>query len=160
MLVVSLRSRLIWDDAAEPEPADSPLSADELLPVDEWYSSGGKRRQGAITKPAMEPAAAPGQAAHRYRFTAGPPAIQQRQENRAGGGSFLTHAALAPRLSARHKKPVVVAAALARELCGFVWAIACQVNAPQMVKNRPPRAKRTTTAKRDYQLDSKKTFER
>ena len=37
-------------------------------------------------------------------------------------------------MTGRHKKVVVVVAALARELCGFVWAIACQVSAPEKLK--------------------------
>ena len=44
-------------------------------------------------------------------------------------------------LCGRRKKTVVVIAALARELCGFVWAIACQISAPERVKMRP----KTTT---------------
>ena len=32
-------------------------------------------------------------------------------------------------LTAHRKKACVVVTALARELCGFVWAIACQVRA-------------------------------
>jgi len=132
------------------------------------YSSGEKRRQGAITKAGNGACRrALVEAAHQYRFIPRvTPAIQKRQEKQSQEVRAIAlkaqqrlHARFRS-LSARHKKPVVVAAALARELCGFVWAIACQVNAPQMVKNRPPRAKRTTTAKRDYQLDSKKTFKR
>ena len=39
-------------------------------------------------------------------------------------------------LSAHRKKASVVVTALARELCGFVWAIACQVSAPEKVQMR------------------------
>jgi hypothetical protein len=81
-------------------------------------------------------------------------------------------------LTARQKKPVIVVAALARELCGFVWAIAGQVSAPEKVKMRakgsvkeakaivpttPAPAKTspvTDSAKKQYQLDSKKMFKK
>ena len=63
----------------------------------------------------------------------------------------------------------------ARELCGFVWAIACQVSAPEKVKRREQAVKETkpaapkmtsviktsqtaATAKREYQLAAKKKF--
>ena len=62
----------------------------------------------------------------------------------------------------RHKKTVVVVAALARELCGFVWAIACQVSAPEKIKARAalraPAPARTTPSRRQYQLDSSKRY--
>ena len=73
-------------------------------------------------------------------------------------------------LTGHHKKTVVVIAALARELCGFVWAIACQVSAPEKVKMREKitvpetkgtksapvvkSAKTAATAKREYLLDA------
>ena len=81
-------------------------------------------------------------------------------------------------LSGHHKKAVVVVAALARELCGFVWAIACQVSAPHKVKMRgpttvkeikPARPKISTVvktsrtaaaAKRKYVLDATKKFKK
>jgi transposase len=132
------------------------------------YSSGEKRQQGAITKAGNGACRrALVEAAHQYRFIPRvTPAIQQRQEKQSKevrAIAFKAQQRLHGRfksLSARHKKPVVVVAALARELCGFVWAIACQVSAPEMVKTRQPRAKKTTAARRDYQLDSKKTFKR
>lgn len=37
-------------------------------------------------------------------------------------------------LSGHHKKAVVVVTAVAREWCGFVRAIACQISAPHKVK--------------------------
>ena len=107
------------------------------------------------------------EAAHQYRFIPRvTPAIQKRQENQSKevrAIAFKAQQRLHGRftsLSRRHKKPVVVAAALARELCGFVWAIACQVNAPEMVKTRQPRVQKTTltSAKRDYQLVPNKKF--
>jgi hypothetical protein len=75
-----------------------------------------------------------------------------------------------------HKKVVVVVAALARELCGFVWAIACQVSAPEKLKrcekatveatretaqktiaaNRS--SKTVTNGKHEYQLNPHKMF--
>jgi len=75
-----------------------------------------------------------------------------------------------------HKKVVVVVAALARELCGFVWAIACQVSAPEKLKrcektSVEATATRTTVAadrtskivtngKREYRLNPHKMFKR
>jgi transposase len=132
------------------------------------YSSGEKRQQGAITKAGNGACRrALVEAAHQYRFLPRvTPAIQKRQENQSKevrAIAFKAQQRLYGRftsLSRRHKKPVVIATAVARELCGFVWAIACQVNAPEMLKTRGPRAKKTTTAKRDYQLDPNKKFKR
>ena len=81
-------------------------------------------------------------------------------------------------LTARQKKPVIVIAALARELCGFVWAIVCQVSAPDKVKMRqkgivketkaavpatPVPAKTSTakhTGKKKYPLNPERTFKK
>jgi hypothetical protein len=81
-------------------------------------------------------------------------------------------------LTGRQKKTVVVVAALARELCGFVWAIACQVSAPQKVNLRAQTTAKPTkpiprqtasvteaprtgaTNKKDYQLVASKSFRR
>ena len=77
-----------------------------------------------------------------------------------------------------HKKVVVVVAALARELCGFVWAIACQVSAPEKLKQcektavKPNQATTQKTlaadktsrtaanAKREYRLNPNKMFKK
>jgi hypothetical protein len=79
-------------------------------------------------------------------------------------------------LIGHHKKGV--AAAVAQELCGFVWAIACQVSAPHKVKMRrqtpvketkaatpktssPIKTSRTAVAaKRVYVLDPKRKFKK
>jgi hypothetical protein len=77
-----------------------------------------------------------------------------------------------------HKKVVVVVAALARELCGFVWAIACQVSAPEKLKRgekatvmatrettqktiaAQSTAKSAANGKREYRLDPNKIFKK
>ena len=79
-------------------------------------------------------------------------------------------------LCGRRKKTVVVIAALARELCGFVWAIACQISAPEKVKMRqkttteePKESASSATVragnsksagKKVYQLDASKKFKK
>ena len=132
------------------------------------YSSGEKRQQGAITKAGNGACRrALVEAAHQYRFIPRvTPAIQQRQEGQSQEVRAIAlkaqqrlHARFRS-MSARHKKPVVVAAALARELCGFVWAIACQVSAPGKLKKRELRTEKTTAPKRQYRLDPEKKFKR
>jgi transposase len=149
------------------------------------YSSGEKRQQGGITKAGNGACRrALVEAAHHYRVAPRvTPAIQQRQEGQTREVRAIALKAqqrLHGRyklLLGRHKKPVVVVAALARELCGFVWAIACQVSAPEKVKLREPSptkatketkpkaapAKSSKTAamvKREYQLDAQKMFKK
>ena len=81
-------------------------------------------------------------------------------------------------LTGRHKRTVIVVAALARELCGFVWAIACQVSAPDKVQWRqkaivkenmadvpntpaqPNTSKLATATKKKYPLNSEKVFKK
>lgn len=150
------------------------------------YSSGEKRQQGAITKAGNGACRrALVEAAHHYRIAPRvSPAMQQRQEGQSREVRAIALKAqqrLHGRyrvLCGRQKKTVVVVAALARELCGFVWAIACQVSAPQKVKQReqtPLKAaqpatpktpaqirtlKTAATTQREYQLDANKTFKR
>ena len=62
-------------------------------------------------------------------------------------------------LSRYRKKAAVVVTALARELTGFVWAIACQLQAPDKVKMRQPILPATKPG-REYKLDSRKTFQK
>ena len=150
------------------------------------YSSGEKRQQGGITKAGNGACRrALVEAAHQYRIAPRvSPAMQQRQEGQSKEVRAIAWKAqqrLHERyrvLSGHHKKVVVVVAALARELCGFVWAIACQVSAPHKVKMRgqttaqatkaaTPKTstaiKSSTTAaaaKRVYVLDSKKKFKK
>lgn len=148
------------------------------------YSSGEKRQQGGITKAGNGACRrALVEAAHHYRMAPRvSPAMQQRQEGQTREVRAIALKAqqrLHGRfklLTGHHKKAVVVIAALARELCGFVWAIACQVSAPEKVKRReqtPVKATRETTQKtpaltppkkiaatpkREYQLDANKKF--
>ena len=148
------------------------------------YSSGERRQQGGITKAgngACRKALV--EAAHHYRVA--PRVGREMQLRQAGQTKEVRAIALKAqeRLHGRfrlmlghHKKVVVVVAALARELCGFVWAIACQVSAPEKLKRcekAPVEATRETTrtavaadrtsktvtnGKREYQLNPNKTF--
>jgi hypothetical protein len=147
------------------------------------YSSGEKRVQGGITKAGNGACRrALVEAAHQYRIAPRVnPAMQKRQEGQSQEVRAIALKAqqrLHSRyrlLSARQKKPAIVIAALARELCGFVWAIACQVSAPEKVKMRPPDTKATAAkgtpapaktsppkpgGKREYQLNPQKTFQK
>ena len=150
------------------------------------YSSGEKRQQGGITKAGNGACRrALVEAAHHYRIAPRvSPAMQKRQEDQSREVRAIALKAqqrLHGRyrvLTSRQKKPVVVVAALARELCGFVWAIACQVSAPQKVtlrgettaKPTKPTPRQTgsatgasragATKKKDYQLVASKTFRR
>jgi len=62
-------------------------------------------------------------------------------------------------LSAHRKKTGVVVTALARELTGFVWAIACQLGAPHKLKERKP-IQPAATSGRDYKLNPQKKFKK
>jgi transposase len=135
------------------------------------YSSGEKRHQGGITKAGNGACRrALVEAAQHYRVTPRvTPAIQKRQEGQSREVRAIALKAqqrLNGRfrlLTGRRKKSVVIIAALARELCGFVWAIACQVSAPERLKAqaaaRSAARSRTTPAKgRDYVLDNRKHY--
>ena len=150
------------------------------------YSSGDKRVQGGITKAGNGACRrALVEAAHQYRIPPRViPAMQKRQEDQSKEVRAIALKAqqrLHSRyrlLTARQKKPVIVVAALARELCGFVWAIVCQVSAPGKVQTRekgtvkeakaavlttPTKATKSTpagTAKKKYQLNSENTFKK
>jgi transposase len=149
------------------------------------YSSGEKRVQGGITKAGNGACRrALVEAAHHYRVAPRvSPAMQKRQEGQSQEVRAIALKAqqrLNSRfrlLTARQKKPVIVIAALARELCGFVWAIVCQVSAPEKVKTRqkggsqeikaavnstpaPDKTSPSTGAKREYQLNPRKTFKK
>ena len=135
-------------------------------------STGDKRRQGAITKcgnGACRRVLV--EAAHHYRR---PPQIgvplQKRQEKQSRAVRAISWKAQ-QRLHARHraltahrKKACVVVTALARELCGFVWAIACQLSAPEKLQPRaaksaapaPPAGQ--SKSPRVYVLQPAKTF--
>jgi transposase len=140
------------------------------------YSSGEKRQQGGITKAGNGACRrAMVEAAHQYRIAPRvSPAMQQRQQGQskevraiAWKAQQRLHARYQV-LTGRHKKTVVVIAALARELCGFVWAIACQLSAPEKVKWRqklpaedaPQKKTSAKTPKRIYRLDPNKKFKK
>jgi len=133
------------------------------------YSSGEKRHQGGITKAGNGACRrALVEAAHHYRVAPRvTPAIQKRQEGQSREVRAIALKAqqrLNGRfrlLTGRRKKSVVVIAALARELTGFVWAIACQVSAPERLKAQvaAPKAPAPSKAaphgsRRDYVLDT------
>jgi hypothetical protein len=61
-------------------------------------------------------------------------------------------------LSAARKKSVVVVTAIARELTGFVWAIACQVKAPEKLKRSSVVPK--PAAVRTYTLDATRKYQK
>lgn len=105
------------------------------------------------------------EAAHHYRL---PPkvseALQKRQEKQSREVRAIAWKAQ-QRLHARHrvltahrKKACVVVTALARELCGFVWAIACQVSAPEKVQMRAEKSVAGMKSARVYELEAEKTF--
>jgi transposase len=135
------------------------------------YSSGEKRHQGGITKAGNGACRrALVEAAQHYRVTPRvTPAIQKRQEGQSREVRAIALKAqqrLNGRfrlLTGRRKRSVIIIAALARELCGFVWAIACQVSAPERLKAqaavRSAAAAKAAPAKgRVYVLDSRKNY--
>jgi transposase len=110
------------------------------------HTSSDKRRQGSITKcgnGACRRVLI--EAAWQYRL---PPKVspslrvrQEKQPKAVRDISWKAQQRLHQRykvLSAHHKKSGLVVTALARELTGFVWAIACQLRAPDKVKKRQP----------------------
>lgn len=144
-------------------------------------SSGQKRRQGAITKTGNEACRrAIIEAAWQYRLPARvTPHIRKRQHGQPKAVIDIAWKAqmrLCERYQAlvRHrKKTVVVVTAVGRELVGFLWAIAREIEAPgttaaeaskrkatEALKERnipaPPRAR----ARRAYSLDRDRKFER
>ena len=150
------------------------------------YSSGEKRHQGGITKAGNGACRrALVEAAHHYRIAPRvSPAIQQRQQDQSKEVRAIAWKAqqrLHKRykvLTGRHKKTVIVVTALARELCGFVWAIACQLSAPEKLQHRqdptipetkavaqkePAQLKSASAApntKREYPLGAPKKFKK
>ena len=150
------------------------------------YSSGERRQQGGITKAGNGACRrALVEAAHHYRMA---PRVSREMQLRQAGQTKEVRAIAfkaQERLNGRfrlmighHKKVVVVVAALARELCGFVWAIACQVSAPEKLKRCEKTAakqtqtttqktlaagktsKTTVNGKREYRLDPNKMFKK
>jgi len=104
-----------------------------LVPCED--SSGPRRRQGAITKAGNAPARRVlVEAAHLYRYPARvSPVIARRQSQLPKAVTDIAWVAQTRlcsrfrRLAARRLPHNKIVVALARELCGFVWAIARQV---------------------------------
>ena len=132
------------------------------------HTSSDKRWQGGITKcgnGACRRVLI--EAAWQYRL---PPKIspqlrarQEQQPKAVRDISWKAQLRLHQRyqtLSRYRKKSAVVVTALARELSGFVWAIACQLSAPQKVKKREPIQNPTQPRGREYQLNPHKKFQK
>ena len=162
-----LTAMILIAEAGDLTRFDSPVQLMSYFGLTSCESStGDKRVQGGITKcgnGACRRALV--EAAQHARLTPRVAAhLQKRQEGQAREVRAIAFKAQ-QRLHARHqalsmhrKKGCVIVAALARELCGFVWAIACQVSAPEKLK---PRAAQPAAAKaggRDYVLEPKKKF--
>lgn len=104
-----------------------------LVPCE--HSSGPRRRQGAITKAGNAPARRIlVEAAHLYRYPARvSPVIARRQTELPKAVTDIAWAAQVRlcarfrRLASRHVPHNKLVVAVARELCGFVWAIAREV---------------------------------
>lgn len=176
--IAVLNAMILVAEAGDLTRFDSPsslMSYFGLVPSE--HSSGEKRSLGKITKAgngACRKALV--EAAHHYRMAprVGVP-LQKRQASQSKEVRAIALKAqqrLNSRyklLMARHKKTVVVVTALAREMCGFVWAIACQVSAPEKAKMRekqsskqPKKTSNTVrrTAGLDYLLDSTTMFKK
>jgi len=170
--VALLSAMTLVAEAGDMTRFDSPtqlMSYFGLTPSE--YSSGEKRHQGGITKAGNGACRrALVEAAHHYRVAPRvTPAIQKRQEGQSHEVRAIALKAqqrLNGRfrlLTGRRKKSVVIIAALARELCGFVWAIACQVNAPERLKTQAAAPSAAASQKapakaRVYVLDHSKNY--
>lgn len=121
------------------------------------HSSGGKRVQGGITKCGNTHCRRVlTEAAWQYRLKPKvSEAMQKRQEKQSKAVRLIAWKAQ-QRLHKRfkelsvRKKSVIAATAIARELAGFIWAIACAVKAPG--KSTAPEIIRTGRGK-VYQLN-------
>lgn len=128
------------------------------------HSSGGKRSQGGITKCGNSHCRRVlSEAAWHYRLKPlVSQAMQKRQENQSKEVRLIAWKAQQrlhkrfKQLSAR-KKSVIAAMAVARELTGFVWAIACAVK-PRS-QEAAPEVIRTCRGK-VYQLDPNQKMEK
>ena len=127
------------------------------------HSSGGSRYQGSITKCGNAHCRRVlTEAAWQYRLKPKvSEAIQKRQEKQSKAVRLIAWEAQERlhkrfRTLAARKKSVVAATAVARELAGFVWAIACQVKPKQ--QTAAPEIIRTCRGK-VYQLDPNKKME-
>ncbi len=118
-------------------------------------STGDKRVQGGITK------CGNGACRRAPRVGAWLQKRQEKQSKEVRAIAFKAQQRLYARhkvLSAHRKKASVVVTALARELCGFVWAIACQVSAPEKVKLRAEKSAPGLKSARVYKLNPEKKF--
>lgn len=119
---------------------DSPLQLMAFLGlVPSESSSGPKRRQGGITKTGNRHARRLlVEAAWCYRFPARKSAALQRRAERTPEAVQAIAWKAQKRLCARFRQldnrgllRVKISTAVARELCGFIWAIACEVMGQQ-----------------------------
>lgn len=162
-----LTAMILIAEAGDLTRFDSPVQLMNFFGLTSCESStGDKRVLGGITKcgnGACRRALV--EAAHHYRL---PPkvseALQKRQEKQSREVRAIAFKAQ-QRLHARHrvlsahrKKACVVVTALARELCGFVWAIACQVSAPEKVKLRAEKSVAGKKGARVYELNPEKSL--
>jgi transposase len=163
-----LTGMILLAEAGDLARFDSPVQLMSYFGLTSCEASTGEQRwQGGITKcgngacrRALVEAAQHGRLTPRVAAH-----LQKRQEKQSKEVRAIALRAQ-QRLHARHraltahrKKACVVVTALARELCGFVWAIACQVSAPEKVQMRPPRVTPARNgAARAYALDATKTF--
>ncbi|MDN8618962.1 IS110 family transposase [Variovorax ginsengisoli] len=107
-----------------------------LVPSED--SSGQRRRQGAITKAGNSAARRMlVEVAHQYRYPARVSALIARRQSELPKAvtdiawtAQLRLCARFRRLAARHVPHNKIVVAIARELSGFVWAIACEVTPP------------------------------
>jgi transposase len=126
------------------------------------HSSGDKRVQGGITRCGNSHCRRVlTEAAWQYRLKPKvSEAIQKRQEHQSKEVRLIAWKAQERlnkrfKLLAAKKKSVIAATAIARELTGFVWAIACQVKPARAAL---PEVIRTCRGK-VYQLDANKKLE-
>ena len=162
-----LTGMILIAEAGDLTRFDSPVPLMSYFGLTSCESSTGEQRwQGGITKcgnGACRRALV--EAAQHARLTPRVAAhLQKRQEKQSREVRAIALRAQ-QRLHARHKalsahrkKACVIVTALARELCGFVWAIACQVSAPGKVTMRAPRETLAKSSAREYALEAKKTF--
>ena len=162
-----LTAMILVAEAGDLTRFDSPVELMSYFGLTSCESStGDKRVLGGITKcgnGACRRALV--EAAQHYRVaprvSAGLQKRQEKQSREVRAIAFKAQQRLHARhkvLSGHRKKACVVVTALARELCGFVWAIACQISAPEKVKMRAEPSAPARKNARAYELDAKKSF--
>ena len=159
-----LRAMILIAEAGDLTRFDSPVPLMSYFGLTSCESStGDKRVQGGLTKCGNGAGAGGGGATLPFE-SARRPWLQKRQEGQSREVRAIAYKAQ-QRLHARHKalaahrkKGCVIVAALARELCGFVWAIACQVSAPEKVKMRAEKSAPGQKMTREYELSAEKKF--